>query len=347
MAEVFLGLSRAERADALGVAADASGRPADLLEKDVWVVCSLEALFAAPFREHLVFKGGTSLSKAYRAIARFSEDIDITYDVRALLPDRAGDADEPLPETRSQEKRWSELVRGRLPEWVEGTALPAVQAHLVAKGASAEAHAEKDRLYVRYERVAEAANEYVAPEVMIEFGARSTGQPAREFPIVCDAAVHVPELTFPAALAQVMTAERTFWEKATAVHVFCVQGRLRGERYARHWYDLVRLDDAGFADTALIDRELAQAVARHKRWFFPEKDAEGRLVDYQVAVGGSIRLVPKGAALEALEEDYSKMVAAGLLEEDAEPFAELMARCSALESRTNQLSNGPIQGCPS
>ena len=65
MADAFFSLSRRDQADALGVAADRSGRPVHLLEKDVWVVWALEALYAAPFSRHLVFKGGTSLSKAY------------------------------------------------------------------------------------------------------------------------------------------------------------------------------------------------------------------------------------------------------------------------------------------
>lgn len=114
MAEHFLRLSDAERAEALGVAAFASGRPADLLEKDVWVVWALDALFHSPHGEHLRFKGGTSLSKVYGAIARFSEDIDVTYDIRALLPDLTGVADEPLPASRSQEKKCTDAVRRRV-----------------------------------------------------------------------------------------------------------------------------------------------------------------------------------------------------------------------------------------
>jgi predicted nucleotidyltransferase component of viral defense system len=80
MPEEFLRLPAGDRREALAVAAAASGRPVHLLEKDVWVVWALEVLFNAPFAERLVFKGGTSLSKAYRIIRRFSEDIDITTD---------------------------------------------------------------------------------------------------------------------------------------------------------------------------------------------------------------------------------------------------------------------------
>jgi len=56
-----------------------------LLEKDVWVVWALNTVFVAPFGPHLTFKGGTSLSKAYGLIQRFSEDVDLTYDVRQLV----------------------------------------------------------------------------------------------------------------------------------------------------------------------------------------------------------------------------------------------------------------------
>jgi predicted nucleotidyltransferase component of viral defense system len=84
-----LTLSREDRLKALGVAATASGRPVHLLEKDIWVVWALQGLFASLLGKHLVFKGGTSLSKGYDIIQRFSEDIDLTYDVRELIPELA------------------------------------------------------------------------------------------------------------------------------------------------------------------------------------------------------------------------------------------------------------------
>jgi hypothetical protein len=102
------------------------GRPAHLLEKDVWAVWALAALYQSALREHLVFKGGTSLSKAYGVIRRFSEDVDLTYDIRVIAPDLVGADGEALPKTRSEEKRWSSEVRRRLPEWVTGTAQPVI-----------------------------------------------------------------------------------------------------------------------------------------------------------------------------------------------------------------------------
>jgi hypothetical protein len=336
MPEPFLSLTPEDRAEALRVAADTSGRPAELLEKDVWVVCVLNALFKAPFGDHLCFKGGTSLSKVFGAIQRFSEDLDITYDIRAFAPDLVAGSAQALPSTTSQGKRWSEQIARRLTEWVSDTALPAiVDALRTAKGA-ATTRAEGEKLYVRYERVITGGTEYVKPEILVEFGARATGEPAHRHVVGCDAAPHLPTLAFPTAAPRVLDAERTFWEKATAIHVFCLEGRLRGERYARHWYDLARLDDAGIAGRALADRALAEAVALHKRWFFSAKDADGQRIDYEAAVRGGLRLVPTGGALTGLEDDYARMVRAGLLEEEPPPaFDALMRRCADLERRAN------------
>jgi len=141
MAEQFMRLSAGDRQEALAVAA-AAGRPIHLLEKDVWVVWSLEILFGTSFAEHLVFKGGTTLSKAYGVIRRFSEDVDITYDIRALAPDLAGTVDEPLPPNRSQEKRWTKEIRERLPVWIVNQILPTMERALRDQNLPARATAK-------------------------------------------------------------------------------------------------------------------------------------------------------------------------------------------------------------
>ena len=277
-------LSATERRDALEVAERQWGQKTYLLEKDTWVVATLRVLFEAPFGRHLVFKGGTSLSKVWRAIRRFSEDIDITYDIRGFAPDLvAGGDDEALPPTRSQERRWTRAIR---------------------------------------------------PDVQVDFGARSTGEPHTVRTVVCDAAAHLPGLSFPEARPAVMLAERTFWEKATSMHVYC-QGRGRGERWSRHWHDLVRLDDAGIAAKALADRELARSVARHKGMFFRENDSNRQRIDYHAAVSGNLRLVPSGTAQEALAEDYASMLSIGMLLDQDEPFDTLMQRCALIEEKAN------------
>ena len=330
-------LSAAGRRQALRVAQDKCQRRAFLLEKDIWIVATLGVLFDAPFAGHLTFKGGTSLSKAYKAIRRFSEDIDITYDIRAFAPDLvAGAGAEALPPTRSQEKRWTGKIRTRLAEWIADCACPVMEQGLARGGFAAKVHADADRLLIRYQPLFEDGG-FVRPEVLVEFGARSTGEPRKMLPIVCDAAACLPELTFPEARPAVLLAERTFWEKATAMHVFCRQQRRRGERLARHWHDLARLDEVGIAKTALADPALALSVARHKAKFFPENDVHDRRIDYARAVSGQLQLVPDGNTLAVLADDYARMLADGMLLDESETFAVLMERCAALEERANNL----------
>jgi hypothetical protein len=335
MADAFLHLPAEDRREALSVAADRSGRPAHLLEKDVWVVWTLATLYGSALGEHLVFKGGTSLSKAYGVIRRFSEDVDLTYDIRTIAPDLVGEDDDALPKNRGEERRWSKEVRKRLPEWVSGTAQPVIAKALAADSLAATIRVDGEKLFIDYEATTKGSG-YVAPSVMLEFGARSTGEPASLRDVGCDAAGFVDGVVFPSARPRVMHAERTFWEKATAMHVFCLQQRLRGDRFARHWHDVARLDDAGLAAAAFADRELAKAVARHKGMFFAEKAADQQWIDYAVAVGGALRLVPDGDALKALGDDYARMVDDGLLLDDAEPFNALMARCVDIAERANR-----------
>ena len=326
-----------EQRDALLVAAGLSGRPAHLLEKDVWVVQLLEILFATHCGGNLTFKGGTSLSKAYGAIRRFSEDIDITYDIRAIIPDLVSDAgEEALPPTRSRERSWSRQIRRRLGTWVADEMLPAIERGLLEAELPTRLRADDDKLIVAYEPLFPGYG-FVRPEVLLEFGARSTGEPRDQRSVECDAAGYIPDVDFPSARPWVMSVGRTFWEKATAIHVFCRQRRSWAQRLSRHWNDIVRLDDAGYADSALSNRREALSVARHKQIFFRERDTDANWIDYEAAVSGSLRLVPEGNAYTALQTDYDRMVNDGILLDDEEGFDELMRRCAELEDKANSL----------
>ncbi len=116
------------------------------------------------------------------------------------------------------------------------------------------------------------------------------------------------------------------------------QGEFRGaDRFARHWHDISRLDDAGYVDRAVADRKLARAVAQHKSVFFRERDRQGVDVDYLAAISGRLDLVPQGEALESLAKDYERMLQDGLLLDDAEPFSKLLDRCGAIQGKANAL----------
>jgi hypothetical protein len=255
MADSIFSLSERDRAAFFQIAAGRIGRNAVLLEKDVWVVWALRTLFEDLVGAHLVFKGGTSLSKAHRLIERFSEDIDLTYDIRELAGDMLpkGPARETLdlPTTQSQARKITDEIRKeRLPKWVKDTVAPVVQARLAKDGAKASIEINGCDLSIRY---AKTDHGHVKSAVLLEFGARSTGEPADLHDIVCDSAAAGLAIDLPTAKARVMKAERTFWEKATAVHVFCRSGDPVGDHKARHWYDLERLDAKGISGASIAD----------------------------------------------------------------------------------------------
>lgn len=339
MSEPYFALTDEDRRQALEAAAHASGRPDHLLEKDIWVVWTLHQLFTAKVGEHLVFKGGTSLSKVHRVIDRFSEDIDLTWDIRAIIPERIAKAGgSPLPPNTSQAGKWTNAVRERLPQAIHEQVVPYLDAAI--QSAALPARVEMiggDKVLIHFEPISRTGSGYMQPRVQLEFGARATGEPYDVRAISCDAAAYLEEVDFPAASVKAMRAERTFWEKVTAVHVYCLQGAFRGEsHFSRHWYDLVQLDRRGIVDRALADHDLARAVAEHKNLFFIEK-AGGQKIDYIACVTGQLRLVPDGDALMGLREDYAKMMGDGYLPEEAETFQELLEHCRDIEMKARAI----------
>lgn len=339
MPESWFELSSADQSEALEVGAGRSGRPAHLLEKDIWVVWALSAIYNSPLGDSLTFKGGTSLSKVYKVIDRFSEDVDLTYDIRELVPDLLRNGN-PIPASASHEKKITSAVRSRLPQWIEQTVQPVIEQALVASGLQAElslAGNDSDKLIITYPATKKGTG-YAAATIQLEFGARATGEPHQRHHVACDIAPLIDGVTFPTAQPLVMAAERTFWEKATAAHVYCLQGRLRGDRYSRHWYDLAALAKTTHFASAASDHELARQVAEHKSMFFAEKDFDGGKVDYFQATSGDLRLIPQGQSLDALEKDYAAMLEDGLLAFEQPTFEAVMASCAAIQNEINRLA---------
>ncbi len=337
VSESFLRLSPNDQREVLEIVREKTQRPTLLLEKDVWVVWTLAALFDSALAADLTFKGGTSLSKAYKLIDRFSEDIDLTYDIRKLIPDmtRGGDS---LPANRSQAGKWTRAVRERLPLWIATTVQPVIEAALARDQLRARLEVsgdESDKLLLHYPPL-KPGSDYVQTVVTLEFGARATGEPHQVLPVVCDMDGHVQDIALPTAKPMVMSVARTFWEKATAAHVYCAQGRIRSERYARHWHDLAAIAHSHHFSEIISDKSVALAVADHKSFFFLEKDANGGVVDYHSAVTGKLRIVPDGAARDALREDYAAMIGDAMLLSDPLNFDQLMSACTDIEERVNQ-----------
>lgn len=331
-----MSLSRDDQREVLEQVRAKTDRPTHLLEKDVWVVWALGTLFESPLAADLTFKGGTSLSKAYKVIERFSEDIDLTYDIRKLIADLTGGEDF-LPANRSQASKWTKAVRDRLPDWIAANVQPILEAALARDQLDAKLEtggAERDKLLLHYPAIKHGTG-YVSPIVTLEFGGRATGEPHQVIPVACDMDGHIEGVVFPVASPLVMSVARTFWEKATATHVYCAQGRLRGERYARHWHDLAAIGRSAYFDAAIGDRAVARAVAEHKSHFFSEKDAAGGVIDYFQAAAGQLQIVPDGAARDALAADYANMLADEVMVGSALPFDQLMLACAEVATRAN------------
>jgi len=336
VAEYFFALSQDDQREALEQVRAETGRPTHLLEKDVWVVWTLRALFESPLAADLTFKGGTSLSKVYKIIDRFSEDVDLTYDIRKLIADLVG-GDGDLPASRSQADRWTKAVRHRLPEWIAANVQPVIEASLAHDRLDAKVEIggkDNDKLLLYYPALAQGTG-YVPPVSRWS----SAGAPPANHIRCCPwfaTWTGICPTCHSTASPLVMSVARTFWEKATAAHVYCAQGRIRGERYARHWHDLAAIARNQHFAGVITDRAVAAAVAQHKSFFFIEKDVGGAVIDYASATQGHLRIVPEGEAREALAADYEAMLADEVMVGDALPFDQLMQACAEIEARANK-----------
>jgi predicted nucleotidyltransferase component of viral defense system len=326
----FLLLSAEERKEILQTLGNKRGQSPAVLEKDVWVCWALGTLFATPGVFPMAFKGGTSLSKVYKAIDRFSEDIDVTIDYKSLLPDA-----EPFKVgiSGSQLSKLTKSLRELVSKHTHEVVLPAFQSAIKHEFGS-EAYEvtlseDGENLSIAYHPIFQTA--YITDQVVVEFGGRNAivpSQPVTIHPYISD---DVAELEFPSATLTVLAAERTFWEKVTLLHYECNLGEVdKLERKSRHWYDVYRLAKLEIGSKALKDLELLQDVVKHKTAFFNKKGA-----NYQQCVECNVRLIPNDELRSALERDYKKMVREGMFSGEVPEFTVILDELRQLESRIN------------
>jgi Nucleotidyl transferase AbiEii toxin, Type IV TA system len=195
-----------------------------------------------------------------------------------------------------------------------------------------------DTLEIAYPAVI-PVSQYTPPKIKLEFGGRSTGEPSTASPVVCDMAHLFSDFIFPTAEPRTMHVSRIFWEKATAIHVYCLDRKPRADHFSRHLHDIAKLHLKAFAREAIAIREVAKAVAVHKAQWFRAKDDKGAVIDYDRAVNGELILVPDGEALEALRKDYEAMFSEGLLHSDeAEIFDSVIDRCRNIQDEANRMA---------
>jgi hypothetical protein len=305
-------LAPQDRSDLFRAAAEARGVTVQIIEKDFWVCWVLRQLYTLDeLPAELLFKGGTSLSKVFGVIERMSEDIDLVIN-RADLG-FAGDRDPTAAGLSGKERdRRIEALKMAAAAFVDGPLIGALRTRFEAILGSPNSwsldanvtNLDNTLILFGYPSL-ESPSAYLRPLVQLELGARGATWPATEGRVTPYAAESFPsQFSEPSATVRVITAERTFWEKATILHALAQQDaeRVKRAKPARHYYDLYRLWEHGLGRTASADHTLLAEVVQHKMLFYRDPKAK-----YELAVPGSLRLVPDTEVVAAIRPEYAAM----------------------------------------
>lgn len=315
--EQFFSASEKDRVDTFLAASQRLGANVQYIEKDFWVCWTLDALYHGlpPGGPRLLFKGGTSLSKAYGLINRFSEDIDIT----AFREDLNQAATVEELEALSGKKRNAKLdaIRDACQVWVKDVLREGLAAR-VAQFVGEKGRVELDdtdpdgqTLLVFYPTIIGGKEGYIRPAVRIECGAKSALEPHTETTVRPYVAEDLSKLDISVPGVTTIEASRTLWDKIIIIHGlrrwYEIRGELRqeGQRISRHYYDLHCLHQSGgIAVAAIADLKLAGDCVRHAQMFFNRPD-----LDLASAKPGSFAIEPNAGMLERLRRDYDNTVA--------------------------------------
>jgi len=304
------------------------GIPAALVEKDFWVCWILDKIFESNVLSNgIVFKGGTTLSKIFNVIERFSEDIDLIIDWKELQA-------EPLilERTNTQQRKFNERLREFARIYIEESFCPAL---ISLVGNTCRVSIDEDHplnITIGYP-VSFEDNAYIRPEVLLETGPIAESEPYGSFTITSYAAEEFPDrFNKPKIQVRSIMAERTFWEKATILHVEAhrPEDKIVPTRYSRHYYDMMSLANSEVKDRAFADVKLLGRVVEFKNSCYPSGWA-----NYESAVIGSLKLVPSEYVRKSLKRDYDDMSI--MIFGDTPEFDEIMDSIRALEIEINQL----------
>jgi hypothetical protein len=321
-------LSSAERRELFAETAARKRMTPAIVEKDFWVCWTLGRLFSHPdLSRLLMFKGGTSLSKVFNLIERFSEDIDLILDWHVV----AGEDDPLAARSKNKQEELNKTIDAKAVDYIGGELLAmisrAVDPVCRCEVAADDLHA----LSVKYP--ASFSDAYLRPEVRLEIGPLAAWMPYDSYRIQPYAAEVFPQLFKQTDCAvQAIRAERTFWEKATILHheAYRPEGSPQPLRYSRHYYDLAMMANSPVKDAALADLALLEDVVAFKQRFYPRGWAH-----YDLAKPGTFRLLPSGYVLAAIEKDYVQM--RNMIFGRYPGFDEIMATLRALEAEINEL----------
>jgi len=297
------------------------------VEKDWWVVQTLGIIFEMEVSAHILFKGGTSLSKAWKLIERFSEDIDFAID-----RDFFGFEGELKKSQRTDLRKVSSM-------YVATTFFNHLKTKFVEKGFAnvqlevvEEPASDKDRIInVFYPNIIQSPG-YIKPKVQIEIGCRSLREPYTIMPISSMVDEAYSDFEFVPIQVPTVNPERTFLEKIFLLHEEFQRApeKMRVDRQTRHLYDLCKLSKTDFANNALSNKELYETIVEHRYKF----NRVGG-VNYNLHQPQTINPIPIPDVIKAWESDYSTMLEQMIYEENPLSFDALISELTQLKTRIN------------
>jgi predicted nucleotidyltransferase component of viral defense system len=328
----WLAISDATKKNAYEQIAERTGMSAFAVEKDWWVVQTLSVVFEMEVASHLVFKGGTSLSKAWGLIQRFSEDIDLAID-RGYFGFEGELSKNQRDNLRKTTGRFvEEHFFGEIVQRFEEKGFSGLKFELVE-----EVESDKDRkININYPNLLKPPG-YLLPRVQIEISCRSMREPftIQTINSLVDESYSETDFAMPPILIPTVNPERTFLEKVFLLHeeFHRPKDKMRVDRLSRHLYDIVKLARTEIADKALDDRVLYQTIVEHRQKFTRVGG-----VDYNLHQPQTIDPIPIPENIEAWRADYNTMIQQMIYETNPPSFDQMIAEITELRSRINALT---------
>ncbi|MCL2328540.1 MAG: nucleotidyl transferase AbiEii/AbiGii toxin family protein [Bacteroidetes bacterium] len=303
--------------------------PISSIEKDWWVVQTLSALFSTEYADKLIFKGGTSLSKGWNLIERFSEDIDLALDREFL-----GFAGE-LSNKEIHKLRYAsyEFISTKFVAALDVSFKTMGFENVIVKPQQVVNH-DQDPLIIEiyYQKLA-GHDVYLRPDILVEIGSRSLKEPFSQRNISTFVADVFPKMPFTEnpVIVPTVNPERTLLEKIFLLHEEYQRPpeKMRVERLSRHLYDIERLSQTPHFHNALTDKELYNTIVAHR-----EKFSRLGGVDYTKHAPEHIRIVPPENLLSLWEDDYERMKNSMIYGEKIS-FKELIMRIGNVQEIIN------------
>ncbi len=299
-------LSAEERQELFQATAISMGMQPMVIEKDFWVCFMLDHLFHdCKYRKAFVFKGGTSLSKSYHVIERFSEDIDLILDWREIIQDNANPWDD---RSKTKQDQFNKQINAQSADFYANTLVPTLNQELQEKlGEGTWCAVDSDDEMVinfHYPQIFTEYN-YLRDKVRLEIGPLAEWMPSHITTVTPFAAEKYPDL-FTQRDTNILTidVERTFWEKITILHKIAnfPEDKPLPARYARHLYDVYSMGNSPVKDKAFERKELLEKDIIFKQKFYYAKSAH-----YETATLATIELIPREDTMPAIRKDYEAM----------------------------------------